>query len=146
MPSGRWNFDCRKLCVPSSQMALVVKNPPASAGEVKRQLVRSLDLEDPLEKDMTIHSSVLAWRIPMDRRAWWAGVQGVAKSQTWLSTHIHRLRVSWICSVISLSSSSQQIGFDYVPGTLLGAKENKYEPYRAPALHYCRSAHGWRHR
>ena len=63
-------------------MALVVKNPPASAGEVKRQLVRSLDLEDPLEKDMTIHSSVLAWRIPMDRRAWWAGVQGVAKSQT----------------------------------------------------------------
>ena len=35
-----------------------------------------------LEKDMTTHSSILAWRIPMDRRAWWASVHGVAKSQT----------------------------------------------------------------
>ena len=26
--------------------------------------VRSLDLEDPLEEEMTIHSSILAWRIP----------------------------------------------------------------------------------
>ena len=37
-----------------------------------------------LEKDMAIHSNVLAWRIPMDRGAW-ATVHGVAKSQTRLS-------------------------------------------------------------
>jgi len=26
---------------------------------------------------MATHSSILAWRIPMDRRAWWATVHGV---------------------------------------------------------------------
>ena len=35
-----------------------------------------------LEKEMATHSSILAWRIPMDRGAWWATVHGVAKSQT----------------------------------------------------------------
>ena len=34
---------------------------------------------------MVTHSSVLAWRIPMDGRGWWATVHGVAKSQTRLS-------------------------------------------------------------
>ena len=32
--------------------------------------VQSLGWEDALEKDMAIHSSILAWRILMDRRAW----------------------------------------------------------------------------
>ena len=32
--------------------------------------VRSLDWEDPLEEGMATHSSILAWRIPMDRGAW----------------------------------------------------------------------------
>ena len=35
--------------------------------------------EDPLEEGMTTHSSILAWRIPMDRGAWRATVHGVAK-------------------------------------------------------------------
>ena len=52
----------------------------------------------------------------------------------WAPTYTD-LRVSWICGVISLSPSSQQIGFDYVPGTVLGATENTYGSYRAPALH-----------
>ena len=41
--------------------------------------------EDPLEKDVATHSSILAWRIPMDRGTWRATVHGVAKSQTQLS-------------------------------------------------------------
>ena len=41
-----------------------------------------LGLEDPLEEGMATHSSILAWRIPMDRGAWWVTVQRVAKSQT----------------------------------------------------------------
>ena len=41
--------------------------------------------EDPLEKEMATHSSILACRIPMDRGAWWAAVHGVANSQTRLS-------------------------------------------------------------
>ena len=41
-----------------------------------------LGLEISLEGGMATHSSVLAWRIPMDREAWRAIVHGVAKSQT----------------------------------------------------------------
>ena len=40
-----------------------------------------LGWEDPLEEGMAIHSSILAWTIPIDRGAWWAGVHGVAQSQ-----------------------------------------------------------------
>ena len=47
--------------------------------------VQSLGWEDPLEEGMAIHSSILAWRIPMNRGAWWATVHEVAKSWTRLS-------------------------------------------------------------
>ena len=38
-----------------------------------------------LEEGTTPYSTILAWRIPMDRGAWWAIVHGVVKSQTHLS-------------------------------------------------------------
>ena len=41
-----------------------------------------LGQEDPLEKGMATHSSILAWRMPKDRGALWATVRGVANSQT----------------------------------------------------------------
>ena len=44
--------------------------------------VRSLGWDNPLEESMTTHSSILAWRILMDRGAWRATVRGVAKSWT----------------------------------------------------------------
>ena len=56
----------------------MVKNPLA----VRETGVRSLGWEDPLEEGMAIHSSILAWKIPMDRGAWQAIVHGVTKSQT----------------------------------------------------------------
>ena len=43
-----------------SQMAQTVNNPPA----MQETWVRSLGWEDPLEKVMATHSSILAWRIP----------------------------------------------------------------------------------
>ena len=45
-----------------------------------------LGQEDPLEEGMATHSSILAWRIPKDREAWWATVHGVIKSWTRLRT------------------------------------------------------------
>ena len=47
----------------ASQVALVVKNPPANAGDT-RDLGSIPGQEDPLEKGMATHYSILAWRIP----------------------------------------------------------------------------------
>jgi len=44
--------------------------------------VQSLGWEDSLEESMATHCSILAWRIPMDRGAWWATVHGVTKGLT----------------------------------------------------------------
>ena len=56
----------------------MIKDPPA----MQKTWVQSLGWEDPLEKGMASHSSILSWRIPMDRGALWAAVHGVAKSWT----------------------------------------------------------------
>ena len=53
--------------------------------------VQSLAQEDPMKEKMATHSSILAWRIPMDRGAWQATVHGVAKSQTQLATTKHSI-------------------------------------------------------
>ena len=44
----------------------MAKNPPA----MQETWVPSLGWEDPLEEGITTHSSILAWRILMDRGAW----------------------------------------------------------------------------
>ena len=55
-----------------------VKNLPA----VWETWVRSLGWEDALKEGMATHSSIIAWRIPMDREVWQATVHGVAKNRT----------------------------------------------------------------
>ena len=62
-------------------MAQMVKNPPA----MRETWIGSLGWKDPLEEGMATHSSVFAWRIPMDRGAWQATASVVPKSQTQLS-------------------------------------------------------------
>ena len=62
----------------ASLVAQLVKKPPA----MQETLIQFLGWEDPLEEGMSTQSSVLAWRIPMDREAWGATVHGVTKSQT----------------------------------------------------------------
>jgi len=58
-------------------MAQLVKNLPATW----ETWVQSLGWDDPLEDGMATHSSILTWRICMDRGAWGATVHGVTKSQ-----------------------------------------------------------------
>ena len=53
----------------------MVKNPPAK----QETSVQSLGWENPLEEGIATHSSILAWRIPMDRGAWWAAGHGGLK-------------------------------------------------------------------
>ena len=59
----------------------MVKNPPA----MQETHVQSLGWEDPLEKGMATHSSILAWEIPWTEGAWWATVHGITKESvtTW---------------------------------------------------------------
>ena len=58
-------------------MALVVKNPPANDPSDRGSIP---GWEDPLEEGMVTQSSIVAWRTPMDREAWWATRRpGVAK-------------------------------------------------------------------
>ena len=59
-------------------VAQMLKNPPA----MWENWNRSLGWEDPVEKGMATHSSILAWRIPMNRGARQATVHGLTKSQT----------------------------------------------------------------
>ena len=49
--------------------------------ELQEMWVQSLGQEDPLVENMAAHSSLLAWRIPMDRGAWRATVHRLSESQ-----------------------------------------------------------------
>ena len=72
------------------QVALVVKNPPANAGDI-RDVDLTLGREDPLEEGMATHTSILAWRIPWTEEP--GGLQPIGpQSRTQLkrlSTHTH---------------------------------------------------------
>ena len=102
---------------------------------------RRLDIRDaasipgsgrsPGGEGMVTHFSILAWRIPVDRGAWWAAVHRVAQSWTqlkWLSVHAHSnynlnhpgIGISWlpfpwrvIYSLIFCISSN----FGFYPGS-----------------------------
>ena len=56
-------------------VAQLVKNLPA----VQETWVRSLGQEDPLEKEMATHSSILAWRIPWTKEP--GGLQSMGSQE-----------------------------------------------------------------
>ena len=78
--------------------------PGGSIGKESACNARDLGWEGPLEE--ATHSSILAWRIPMDRGPWQAVVHGVTKSQTQPNDQAHRsmeprdqslARLQWNC-------------------------------------------------
>ena len=62
----------------------VVKNPPVMQ-ETQETQVQSLGWEDPMEKEMATHSSILAWEIPWREEPGGQQSIGLQKSQTQLS-------------------------------------------------------------
>ena len=70
-------------------VAQTVKNLPA----MRETWVQSLGWENPLEEDIATHSSILAWRIPMDRGAWQAtvpkGLKEVDMTERLSTAHAH---------------------------------------------------------
>ena len=78
----------------ASLVAQLVKNLPT----MQETPVQFLGREDPLEEGMATQNkcfSILAWRIPMDRGAWWATVHGVSKSRTRLRDSTARRAWGW---------------------------------------------------
>ena len=69
---------CLHMPLLASFVAQTVKNTPA----MQETWLQSLDWENPLEEGMAAPSSILAWRIPMDRGAWRATVHSVTKNWT----------------------------------------------------------------
>ena len=68
------------------------------------------------------HLSILAWKNPMDRGAWWATVHGVTKSQTRLSNwHVH---VGHLASCLQLMPSLSPMPTPtYTPNIFFGLLE-----------------------
>ena len=80
-------------------VAQMIKNPTA----MQETWVQSLGQEDPLEKGMATHSSILAWRTPWTEEPGGLQSHGVAKSQTWLSdrTTMHNCTLLFSHLVVS---------------------------------------------
>ena len=67
----------------ASQVALVEKNPPVKAGDIRDvDLTPHRGREDPLEKEMATHSDILAWRVPRTEEPGGLQSMGSPKSQT----------------------------------------------------------------
>ena len=73
---------------------------------------------------MATHSSILAWRIPMDRGAWWAVVHGVTKLDTikWLG--IEQLGAKQTHSLVFENEASNAYSIFSVPQTNIHLSEN----------------------
>ena len=74
-----------EIKLPVGSQASLVAQMVKSQFAMWETRVRSLGWEDPLKEGMATHSSILAWKIPMDKGAWRATIHQVAKNQTQLS-------------------------------------------------------------
>ena len=116
------------VCV-ASQVALVVKNPPANAGDTEMQFW-SLGWQDPLEEDSTLQYCFL--ENPIDRGAWWATVYRVSTSWT---------RLSDVACMWALGSGYWLLSSCYrVMWISLSAHGNFCCEYHAKMLCYCSSS------
>ena len=86
----------------------MVKNPPA----MWETWVQSLIWEDPLDKGMATHSSILAWRIPWTEEPDWLQSMGSETSQTQLFTLPHVfILYKGLCSCVLYYTLRMEWGF-----------------------------------
>ena len=76
-----------------SELIRILAQTVKNVLSVRETWVQSLGWVDPLEEGMATHSSILAWRIPLDRGAWWAIVHGVARVRHDLATEQQQRRL-----------------------------------------------------
>ena len=81
-PGGLPSMGLHRVGHDRSDLAAAAGKNTLAMQETQKTQIQSLDREDPLEEGLDTHSNILAWRIPMDRRAWRATVHGVTKSRT----------------------------------------------------------------
>ena len=84
----------------------VIKNLPIMQ-ETQESWVQSLGQEDPLEKGMVTHSSILSWRIQWREEP--GGLQSMGSQESDMTEHVHRARnrsVQFSRSVVSNSLQS----------------------------------------
>ena len=74
-------------------MTLVVKNPPASAGDVETW-VRFLGQQDPLEEGTATHSCILVWKIPWTEESGELQSRVTKSDTTEASWHTHTYQFS----------------------------------------------------
>ena len=88
-------FFWHNFCVVCFPFGSVAKNPPA-VQETQEAQVWSLGLGRSPRGGSGNPLQYSCWENPVDRGAWWATVHGVAKSWTWLSTHVHGVIAWWM--------------------------------------------------
>ena len=68
--------------------------------EISETWVLSLSWEDPMKEEMATHSSILAWRLPIDIGAWWVMVQRITKVDM-IEVAEHAGTVIWVTNTRS---------------------------------------------
>ena len=96
------------LLYKASQVVLVVKNPPANAGD-KEPWVQSLGQEDALEEGMATHSSIFSWRILQTEEP--GGLRSIGSQ---------RARREWVTEHARTHSISGQHSSSYEKQQVLG--------------------------
>ena len=75
------HINIKRECVHGSLVAQMVKYLFA----MHETQVQSLGWKDFLMKEMATHSSILAWKISVDKGSWWATIHEMAMSRTLMS-------------------------------------------------------------
>ena len=70
-----------EFLVKRTTATLRLSGKESAVQELQETQVQSLGWEDPLEKEMAIHSSILAWKIPWTEEP--GGLQSVGSQKSW---------------------------------------------------------------